>query len=231
MKKSIFVRNQLARDGFEIKKKTDKWVIYKDGKPVDREKVIELDNRVFPFTAQTAQTAWSALLEKSGAPFNEKDDNPRLKYSHYRYHLHCLRKFWFHSFQNTAANKNHIDFMGGHQSLLDSTYTNFLQDVDKLKETYDKHSVCLTIFESQPYISDINEQLKEKDERISDLEKKTKDMDDIKMQLLELRLTIQELKDQKNKLTPFLVAIENVSKFRIAHSIYYTSKFNILILY
>jgi len=159
MKKSIFVRNQLAKDGFEIEKKNNRWVIYKDGKPVDREKVIALDNRVFPFTAKTAQTAWNALLEKAGPPFNEKDENPRLKNPHYRFHLHCLRKFWFHSFQNTGANKNHIDFMGAHRNPLDAIYTDFLQDSDKLKDTYDEHSPCLAIFESQPDLTDVQEEI------------------------------------------------------------------------
>ncbi|MCK4348823.1 MAG: site-specific integrase, partial [Thermoplasmatales archaeon] len=132
MKKSIFVRNQLAKDGFEIKKKNDKWVIYKDGKRIDREKVIELDQRVFPFSSYTAQASWITLLEKAGMPFNEKDNNPKFDRPRYRFHIHCLRKFWFHSFQNTGANKNHIDFMGGHQSLLDATYTDFLSEPDKL---------------------------------------------------------------------------------------------------
>ena len=68
MKKSIYVRNQLAKDGFEIKKKNDKWVIYKDGKPVERDKVIALDQRVFPFTSANAHQAWVALLSQAKQP-------------------------------------------------------------------------------------------------------------------------------------------------------------------
>ncbi len=190
MKKSVFVRNQLAKDGFEIKRKNDKWVIHKDGKPVEREKVAALEQRVFPFSSQTATSSWNALLEKAGDPFNQKDDNPRLKYPRYRYHIHCLRKYWFHSFQGTAANKNYIDFMGGHQSLLDATYTDFLRESDKLKETYDKYNSCLAIFESQPDLTGVHEQLKE-------IQELRNQMQELRAQIVEMRL--EKLENGKEK--------------------------------
>lgn len=189
MKKSVFVRNQLATKGFEIKKKNDEWIIYKDGKSIDRERVFELDQRVFPFTPQNAQAAWILLLEKAGSPFNEKDTNPKLKFPRYRFHIHCLRKFWFHKFQGTQANKNHIDFMGGHQSLLDATYTNFLEEPEKLKETYDEYSSCLAIFEREPDLTDVHEQLAEKDKEIKELNERLGAMDRDLRKLMIDRLT------------------------------------------
>lgn len=183
--KSIYKRNNLKSKGYEIKKSGDKWKISKDSKRLKKEDLVPLEERLFPFTSQNANLAWVNLLEKAGEPFNQKDMNPRLKHPRYRYHFHSLRKFWFHSFQNTDANKNHIDFMGGHQSLLDRTYTDFLNHPEALKKTYDTFSSCLYIFESTPDLTDIHEQLSEKDKQIQDL-KET--MDEMKAQILELRL-------------------------------------------
>ncbi len=194
MNKSIFVRNKLEAQGYTIKKSGDKWKIYKGGKKIDKQDLIKLEQRVFPFSAQTATVSWNGLLEKAGEPFNKKDNNTRLKHPRYRYHFHSLRKFWFRSFQNTDANKNHIDFIGGHQSLLDQTYTDFLSQPEKLKDTYDKFSSCLLIFETQPDLTDINQQLAERNAEMQDL-KQT--IEDNKIQILELRVTIQELKNGK----------------------------------
>ena len=177
MNKSIFVRNKLESDGYTIKKSGDKWKIYKDSKKIDKQDLIKLEQRVFPLSAQTATVSWNNLLERAGDPFNKKDSNKRLKHPRYRYHFHSLRKFWFHSFQNTDANKNHIDFIGGHQTLLDRTYTDFLSQPEKLKDTYDKFSSCLAIYESKPDLSGVQKQLEEKDKQIAEMERKIKNME------------------------------------------------------
>lgn len=185
-RKSAYVREQLSKKGYDIKKNENGvWEIYKDGKHIDIETLIEMDQRIFPFASNNAKEMWIALLEKAGKPYNEKDRNPKFKFERYRYHIHSLRKFWFHSFQNTGANKNHIDFMGGHRSLLDATYTDFWNDDKPLKKTYDDFSNCLFIFESKPDLTEVNENLKQKDEKISNLER---ELQELKAQVIEMRL-------------------------------------------
>lgn len=182
--KSIYTRNHLAAKGYIIKKSGDKWKLSKDGKRLEKKDLVKLEERIFPFTSQTATASWVGLLEKAGEPFNQKDHNPRLKFPRYRYHIHCMRKFWFHSFQNTNANKNHIDFMGGHQSLLDQTYTNFLDNPEVLKETYGKYSSCLAIFETPADTSDIRESLAEKEKQIDLMQHKMDEMNQTMLLLL-----------------------------------------------
>jgi len=183
--KSIYKRNNLEDKGYNIKKSGDKWKVSKDGERLKKEDMVELEERLFPFTPQNATLCLVNLLEKVGEPFNQKDRNPRLKHPRYRYHFHSLRKFWFHSFQNTDANKNHIDFMGGHQSLLDRTYTDFLNNPERLKDTYDKFSSCLNIFETTP---DLTETHKEIEKLRRDKEEMQKTLDEMKAQIMELRL-------------------------------------------
>lgn len=182
-KKSRFVRDQLAKQGYEFKKKGRVWRIFKDGKEVPIEEMVKLEKRIFPFSVDNATKTWNGLVEKAGAPFNEKDTNPKLKQPRYKCHIHTIRGYWFTSFANTEANQNHINKMGAHESELKATYTDF--PIEKLKETYDKYCGCVAIFESQPDLTGVHEQLKEKDEQIRNLERT---MQELKAQVIEMRL-------------------------------------------
>ncbi|MCK5261520.1 MAG: tyrosine-type recombinase/integrase [Thermoplasmatales archaeon] len=167
-KKSRFVRNQLAKQGYEFKKKGRTWEILKDGKEVPIEEMIKLEKRIFPFSVDNASKTWNGLLEKAGAPFNDKDNNQKLKYPRYKYHIHTIRGFWFTSFANTEANQNHINKIGAHESELKAAYTDF--PINKLKETYDKYCGCVSIFESQPDLTGVHEELKNKEVQISTMQ-------------------------------------------------------------
>jgi integrase len=117
------------------------------------------DGRLFPFSKDNAKKIWNRLLERAGSPFNEKDHNEKFVKPRYLYHLHTLRKHWFSAFQNTQANWNHINFIGGHESLLTASYSNLEKNPDLLKKTYDSFSSCLTIFEAQPDLSETHREI------------------------------------------------------------------------
>lgn len=137
-KKSIFVRNKLAKEGYEFKKKYNEWHIYKEGKEVTKEELIEMESRLFPFEYQNAKKIWNNLLEKAGHPYNQKDGNQ------YIYNVHSLRRFWFTNLETSGANMNHVNNMGAHESELNATYTHF--EFSTLKNTYQKNMDALSVF-------------------------------------------------------------------------------------
>lgn len=174
-KKSIFVRNKLAKEGYEfkkiiklvkkgdeVKKKYNEWHIYKEGKEVTKEELIEMESRVFPFEYQNAKKIWNNLLEKAGHPYNQKDGNQ------YIYNVHSLRRFWFTQLESSGANMSHINYMGAHESELNSSYTNF--EFSILKETYDTHMNALAVFTEMDKIHrEFKPKIKEQDTAIASI--------------------------------------------------------------
>jgi integrase len=185
-KRSKYLRDKLERQGYEVKKITqkspykingkeypnNKWKIFKNGKELSKDEIIKLDNRIWPFDYVNASRMWINLLDKAGHPFNEMDNNPKLKFKKFLYNEHCLRRFWFTQLASDRANEEYVNFIGGHTSELSKTYKDFESEImrRKIKEEYENHVGCLSIFEAQPDLTGIHEQLNEKDKRIKDLE-------------------------------------------------------------
>ncbi|MCK5031807.1 MAG: tyrosine-type recombinase/integrase, partial [Thermoplasmatales archaeon] len=172
-KTSKYIRDQFKNMGYEVKREDIfnthtkgkpyyRWKVYKDGKELSKEEIIGMENRVFPFDYITAQRMWANLLEKAGAPYNKKDNNPKLQHPRYVYNIHSLRRYWLTQLMFERANKEYVDYMGGHWTNLDAVYKYENPRMRAvLKEEYDQHMKGLLIFESQPDVSDIREQLKE----------------------------------------------------------------------
>lgn len=177
-KKSKYLRDKLEKQGYEVFKVGDYWIIKKDGKELTKEEIISLDNRIWPFDYVNAVRMWVALLEKACDPFNEIDNNEKLKFKKYLYNEHCLRRFWFTQLASDRANEDYVNYIGGHISELNASYKQFDSEImrRKVKEEYDSHIRCLSIFEAQPDLSDIHQQMQEKDQKISELEKKIEEM-------------------------------------------------------
>jgi integrase len=200
--KSLYVRKMLEKLGYTIKMEKErkmknkdgieKWyyryIVLKDGKKLSRDELLNLDNRVFPFSEKNAIAIWTTLIEKAGSPYNHRDTNPKFKKPRYMYNQHCLRRFWFTQLSSSRMNSEYFNFIGGHMSELGSTYIRYLDNpiwIDKIKEEYDEHMNSLMIYETAPDLSDVHKELVEKDKQIKDL----KDMmDEMKAQILELRL-------------------------------------------
>ena len=200
-RKSTVLRNNLEKRGYEIKKDVRKstfkaangieyhhayWEVWKDGRKLSHDEVVKLDTRIFPFEAENFEKIWIRMLEKTGEPYNQKDNNPRLQYARYLYNIHSLRRFWFTQLRSDRMNDEYYNYIGGHTSLLDRTYGDWLDDVtmqQTIKKEYDEHMGALSIFETTSKdIDDLNKRLQEQDAKIKEL----------KMEILELRITKQE---------------------------------------
>lgn len=205
-KTSKYVRDQLENNGYKVKREDIynhrngnpyyRWKIYKDGKELSKDEIINMDDRVFPFDYITAQRMWANLLEKAGSPYNEVDKNPKLKFKKYHYNVHSIRRFWFTQLTSDRANEEYINFLGGHKSLLNQSYKDyFSQNMKKqMKQEYDSHLNCLSIFESQPDLTGVHKELKEKDTQIKELLERMK-IQELQMDILKNSL---ELEKQKN---------------------------------
>jgi integrase len=201
-RKSTTFRKILESQGYDLKKFETKstatvqgkkyyvarWKAFKDGKEVPKEELVKLDNRIFPYEAENFQKMWSRMLEKVGEPYNKKDLNPKLKMNKYLYNIHSLRRFWFTQLRAKGMNPEYYNYIGGHTSLLDRTYGDWLEDTimqKKMREEFDSHNEGLCIFEAKPDLTDVHEKLAEKDKQIQDLKNM---MDEMKAQITELRL-------------------------------------------
>lgn len=211
--KSLYVREMLENKGYTIKMEKERqeknkdgalvwiyrYIVLKDGKQLSKEELLNLDNRVFPFSKTNAETMWINLIEKVGEPFNIRDTNPKFKKPRYLYNQHCLRRFWYTQLSSSRINTEYRDFIGGHMSQLDSSYIRFLDNVmwiDKIKQEYDEHMKCLLIYETSPDLTDIHDQLSEKDKQIQELNETLKIME-LRMQGLENKLEIEKIKNGK----------------------------------
>jgi len=210
-KKSKYLREKLEKQGYEVVKnfrvksklggkeyKFYHWDIKKDGRILTKDEIIALDRRIWPFEYINAQRMWATLLEKAGHPYNEINKNPKLKFKKYLYNEHCLRRFWFTQLIADRVNDKYINFIGGHISELDSSYTLFESEVmqRKLKEEYDQHMGCLSIFETVPDLSGVHEQLKEVTQDNKELRQQ---LNNLRMELLEFKFKqVQEIQ-RKNK--------------------------------
>lgn len=194
--KSKYVRELFEKRGYKFKRvlidkniNAWRWDVYKDGKKITDEEFIKAENRIFPFGYHTALETWNRMLEEAGSPFNERDENPKLKHPRYKYHIHTLRKFWFRAFENTEANRNHINSIGAHESELNGTYAKFTPET--LKETYDQYSNSLSIFSDMDKFDELYKpKIAEQDTAISSLTRKNKEYKEL----------IQQLKIQNEKL-------------------------------
>ena len=178
-KKSMFVRNKFKQEGYELRKKNDCWEVYKNGKPVPKKTLMDMEKRIFPFGYDTIMQTWHRLLEKAGSPYNNKDGK------FYLYNLHSLRRFWFTQMEGSGANISHINYMGGHESELNAAYTDF--ELRDLKETYDKHMNYLAIFSDMDKVDKIiKPKLRAQDAAIASIMRENQKLSDEIDELLKL---------------------------------------------
>ena len=176
----------------------DKFIEGKYSKSVfARENKRVTDNRLFPFARDNAIKTWNRLLERAGSPYNEKDSNPKLKDARYKFHIHTIRKHWFSSLLNSGMKENFVNYIGGHESLLKSLYSDLEYQQELLKKNYDEHSNSLLIFESQPDLTGVNKQIEALQK---DKEQMQKTIEEMKAQITELRLEkLEKLNGIKKK--------------------------------
>lgn len=136
------------------------------------------DNRIFPFTYQNAWVMWQTSIKNS--EYNQRDTSTRQR--RYKYHIYVLRKF-FRSRLPNAIGVDITEFLMGHEGYLTKEYRNY--PMEELAKEYLKGMGRLLIFETPADTSDIREAL---DERTKQMTIMQKTMEEMKAQILELRL-------------------------------------------
>jgi len=149
----------------------------KGGKGIRRIKDVN-SSLLFPFSYSTLQYKWDALMQQTD--LGETDDRTkRLKI-----HIHSLRS-WAISHMGITMPEMKLNFIVGHTTYLSKQYNKF-KEAD-IAEDYEKAMPDLAILEAPSNLSEIHEDMKEKDERIRKLE------DDLHI----MKLTLQGLENAK----------------------------------
>lgn len=170
------IRQQYLNDSSEHVKTRFASYKTKDGKTQGYSIDIN-DPRVFPFSPPSGRKMWEKLVTRAG--FNEKDQSTkRLKC-----HPHTMRK-WYITTMKQHIPEPVVDKIVGHEGYLSKSYDRYTEkDMARL---YKENCGHLAIFETvvEQDLTEINESLKQKD----------KDIEEMKKQIAELRLTLLEEK-------------------------------------
>jgi len=143
------------------------------------------DNRIFPFSYDVARTRWVYLLKKTGLDDRDPTTN------RYVLHIHCLRKY-FLSQMKLQIPAVIPEALAGHEQYLDEAYRRYSQD--QLRKYYKEGEPRITVLERSPDLTDVQEQLSEKDEQIREMQENMKIMK-LTLQSLENKLDIEKIKN------------------------------------
>ncbi len=128
------------------------------------------DNKIFPFTYETARIIWNKLITNAG--YDQKD-----KTTHrYLYHIHTLRKY----FINTASpiiSRDIAETLAGHEEFLKKIYPTV--SPNDLAEYYKKAIPNLNIFETEIDTTEIQEQQNFLQKQIDELKQQNEELLDL----------------------------------------------------
>ena len=141
------------------------------------------DDRIFPFSYSIAYKGWHRLLRK--ANFLDKKNKVGIDPSTgiARMHLHVLRAFFKNRLISANIQERYIETILGHIGYVGGAYDKY--DDKTLADAYSQGEHALLVFTSTPDLSGVHAEMKEKDQRISDLERT---MQELKAQVIEMRL-------------------------------------------
>ncbi len=179
-KKSKQLRKKLGEKGYTFQHENLEWIAFKDGQRVSFESIIEEDNRLFPYDANTMRQGWYRLLRKAG--YDQTDKSLGMKYARKKYSPHCLRRYFETYLRSAGMRKDYIDFMIGHESRLDQAYTDYSVFERMIKSEYDKYCDALNVFSDYSKIK-------------TKIEPK---LDAMKMNISSLVSTNQKLEEEKS---------------------------------
>lgn len=154
-------------------------------------KITDNDNRVFPFSALTAWKRWGKMCKRAG--FTERDTQTNRAVLH----PHGLRKF-FRTHMGTKIGVDFTEEILGHSGYLVGEYR--IHTDRELGDAYLTGMGTVTVFEREiaQDLTNVNEQLKERNEEIKELQVKVANMEREREVILGLRRQMEELiKPQK----------------------------------
>ena len=154
------------------------------------------NNRIFPFSTETARNMWITVITKAELNQQVKITN-RFRY---KTHIHCLRKYFTYKMK-TAIPEDIVETLTGHISELKQAYDKF--PLETLAEYYLKAEEKITILQTIPNLTEI-------EKTISQLQQKN---ELLHAEVGILRRLIQPIIDGKdmNKLTAY-DALEQMAK-------------------
>jgi len=150
---------------FAVKKCNHKNVKKKFHKNID-------DPYIFPFSYNNSRDIWNRLINK--ADYKEKDTST----GRYRYHIHSLRKY-FRTRLGSEIPVDVVEVLMGHSGYLTGAYRRY--SMEQLKDFYKKGVHALMIFEKQPDLTGVHEEMQklrnEKDKEIQRLNQRIEMLD------------------------------------------------------
>ena len=158
-----------------------------------KEKKSPDDKRLFPFSKGTATDVWNRLLKN--AEFGDVDERTKV----HKMHPHTLRKF-FRTRLSLNVPLDVVEALMGHEGYLTAAYRRY--SPEQLGELYLNGMPNLAVFEAPVDLTDIQQQLSEKDEQIKELQGKMDKMEyylDQKahlLKLLEVQLEQEKIKKE-----------------------------------
>jgi len=123
----------------------------------------ENDERIFPIAEDTARNIWNSMLERSGPPYNERDQNTKNKI--HKYHPHTLRKFFRTQLSIGCGNPDIPETLMGHEGYLTNSYRRFT--TDELEEGYKKGVARLLVYTDIDLVSGITSKLEERQQSMN----------------------------------------------------------------
>lgn len=151
----------------EYLEQRDKFIVIREKRGEYRRKK-ELDkNRLFCMDVSTANCIWTTMVKNAG--LYGLDPNTHKPY----YGTHCLRRYFLSHFGDETWG----DFFSGHMTARNREYRRYSDE--RLDNEYIKHVNDLNIFEAQPDLSGVHEELKEKDKEMKKLQDRMQRFEDL----------------------------------------------------
>ena len=139
-------------------------------------------NKVFPMDVGTANAIWNTMLKNAG--LYELDPNSNRPV----YGTHCLRRYFLSHF----SDREWGDFFSGHITPRNKEYRQYSDE--KLDEIYKNHVDEITVFESNPDLTEVNKKIAEKDKQLEEMQRT---MEEMKGEINELRFQKLERDNKK----------------------------------
>ena len=151
------------------------------------------DPRIFPFHYHTSMKLWHSLIKKAG--YIERDKITK----RYKMHIHCLRKFAKTRMTLAGVPDKVVNWIIGHEGYMPEYDRPTIQE---LIPYYLKTTDNLAVFDTPLDNKKIQENLKQKDEEITELNQKYNNikLDHIQMQI-DLGKALEKLKEIEKQKT------------------------------
>lgn len=163
---------------------------------------LDTDKRIFPCSADRIRVGFNKACAEAG--FNESVTiNKKYKTKDGKIKQQKRRKLTYHSlrhyFRSYMENRDLAEFCLGHSDINNRYYS---KPINEIAQNYLKHCINLQVFERETDLTEVQEELKEKDGEIGNM----------KQDIHNLRNQIYEYQEQMNFLSEELKKLQSGSK-------------------